>query len=89
MTPFTITLTARAAVAGVVSLALLLALVAAFAAGRAAADPQRPISSDDAWRLSCGHLGVSCPGPAHAQRRHTTRHAHDARRTQARHHGGR
>jgi hypothetical protein len=84
MTPLKITLTPRAAAAGIVSLALLLALVATFAAARAAADPQRPISGDDAWRLSCGHLGVSCPGPAHA-RKHTTRRAHDARRGS--HHG--
>ncbi len=60
---------------------LATAIVAMIAAGPAAADPVHPMSDGQAYRASCGHLGVPCSDAADEGRR-TTR-ARGARRRAA------
>lgn len=59
------------------------AIVAMVAAGPASADPVRPMGPDQAYRSSCGHLGVPCaaePSRPRARQAQRARHVHRARR---------
>lgn len=62
---------------------IAVAIVAMVAAGPASADPVRPMSAEQAYRQSCGHLGVPCAdrqGRPRARKAHRARHVHRARR---------
>lgn len=67
---------------------IAIAVGAIVAAGSASADPVRPMSAEQAYRASCGHLGVSCaatPGRTRARLAHRARHSPRARRGSPRH----
>jgi hypothetical protein len=71
--------TTRPIVAAVIAAAALLPASAAAGDGSS-----RPMTADESYALTCGHLGVPC-NPPHKRHGHRARHAHAGRHRARRH----
>jgi hypothetical protein len=76
----TIQTTARRLLLAACLATLACAIVAIIAAAPASADPVQPLSPDQAYRASCGHLGVPCESGERRRSTARARSAHGAQR---------